>query len=74
MTGSLPATRRVPRGWCLNCGHSPDSHADYTGACEVEISDYGNLDCMCDGLRMCAACDGDPEAHGVHICGRPHGG
>jgi hypothetical protein len=21
-----------------------------------------------DGLRLCAACDGDPEAHGLHVC------
>lgn len=64
-----PTHGRVARGFCLNCGHSPDAHDDQ-GVCEVEVSDYGNLDCSCDGLRMCAACDGDPEAHGLHVCGR----
>lgn len=68
-------TQRVqllPPGFCLNCGHYEDAHDEREGFCDTEVSDYGDLDCRCPRLRLCAACEGDPEAHGMHICGREH--
>jgi hypothetical protein len=70
----------LPPGFCLNCGHHEDAHADLfeeaDGAllCTTEVSDYGVLDCECPGLRLCAACEGDPEALDLHICARAAGG
>ena len=67
----------IPPGFCLNCGHHEDAHGHglplEPRLCDHEVSDYGDMDCSCPGLRLCAACEGDPEAHGLHICGRPHG-
>ena len=66
-----------PPGFCLNCGHSEHAHLfDEDGVesvCDTEVRDYGDMDCACPGLRLCAACEGDPEAHGLHVCGRDHG-
>jgi len=62
-------------GLCLNCGHHEDCHGwpeagSYAPRlCDVEVSDHGRLDCGCLGLRLCAACEGDPEAHDMHVCG-----
>jgi hypothetical protein len=74
------STTLLPPGFCLSCGHHEDAHGwpghDEPNAprlCDTEVSDYGNLDCQCSGLRLCAACEGDPEAHGMHVCGRPDG-
>lgn len=74
---SSVAVRRVqllPPGFCLNCGHHEDAHGfgepDEPRLCDTEVSDYGVLDCACPGLRLCAACEGDPEAYDLHICGR----
>lgn len=64
----MTVDRLLPAGFCLRCGHHRDAH-DCGGSCEVEVSDYGALDCWCDELRLCAACEGDPEAHGMHVCG-----
>lgn len=74
-------TRRVqllPPGFCLRCGHHEDAHgfSDDPNAprlCDTEVRDYGDMDCSCPGLRLCAACEGDPEALGMHVCGREHG-
>jgi hypothetical protein len=60
------ASRRVrllSPGFCLNCGHHEDAHL---------LDEDGDLDCRCPGLRLCAACEGDPEAHDLHVCGRTH--
>lgn len=67
---SAPRVTLLPPGYCLNCGHHEDAHVADEGWCETEISDWGVLDCQCPGLRLCAACEGDPEAHGLHVCGR----
>jgi hypothetical protein len=74
----IEPTRRVtllPPGFCLRCGHHEDAHVldlDFEGTrrCETEVRDYGEMDCSCPGLRLCAACEGDPEAHDLHVCGR----
>ena len=63
----------------MNCGHHEDAHTvdlDFEGppGCDVEVSDHGNLDCLCRGLRLCAACEGDPEAHDLHVCPRGESG
>jgi hypothetical protein len=58
----------LPPGFCLACAHHESGHID--GYCDTEVKDYGEMDCQCRGLRLCAACEGDPEAHGRHICGR----
>jgi hypothetical protein len=58
-------------GYCLICGHHEDGHRR-DGSCEHEVRDYGDLDCSCPGLRLCAACEGDPEAHDMHVCGREY--
>lgn len=62
----------LPPGFCLNCGHAEDAHDVRVPphVCDVEVRDYGDTDCSCPGLRLCAACEGDPEAHGMHVCGR----
>ena len=69
------STVLLPPGFCLNCGHHEDAHGFPDGAgeprlCDTEVSDYGDLDCRCSGLRLCAACEGEPEAHDLHVCGR----
>lgn len=69
---SLVVARRyiAPPGFCMACFHHEDAHRE-DGSCETEVSDYGVLDCACSGLKLCAACCGDPEAHDLHVCGRP---
>lgn len=73
----LRASRRLlPPGYCLTCGHHEDTHLigeDGTTACDTEVSDHGVLDCECPNLRLCAACEGDPEALDLHVCGRGEG-
>lgn len=61
----------LPPGFCLNCGHAEAAHD--RGWCDHEVQDYGNMDCGCTKLKLCAACEGDPEAHGLHVCGRSYG-
>lgn len=60
----------LPPGFCLNCGHTEEAHR--TGRCDHEIRDYGDMDCNCITLKLCAACEGDPEAHDIHVCGREY--
>lgn len=67
---SGPQTTLLPPGFCLICGHHESAHVKGEGWCETEVSDYGNLDCQCPRLRLCAACEGDPEALDLHVCGR----
>lgn len=67
----------LPSGFCLNCAHHEDGHLldDEGGTvCDTEVSDYGVLDCDCPELVLCAACEGDPEAHDLHICPRAGNG
>lgn len=64
-------------GFCLICGHHEDGHGFNEDPlaprlCDYEVSDHGVLDCQCPGLRLCAACEGDPEAHDMHVCGREY--
>jgi hypothetical protein len=54
------------KDYLCECGHPMSCHGQ--DGCEVEVSDYGVLDCSCE--RVCAACVGDPEAHDLHVCGR----
>src|SRR5215831_21024913 len=64
---------QLPPGFCLECGHHEDHHMlgeDGKMLCDTEVRDYGTLDCSCPGLRLCAACEGDPEAHDLHVCAR----
>lgn len=63
----------LPPGFCLNCGHHEDAHGyPEPRYCDTEVQDYGEMDCSCAGLKLCAACEGDPEAHDLHVCGREH--
>lgn len=66
----MSAKQLLPPGFCLRCAHHEDAHTRDGGRCETEVSDYGDLDCSCPGLKLCAACEGDPEAHDRHVCGR----
>jgi hypothetical protein len=66
--------RFLAPGFCLNCGHHEDAHLlDEEGVpsvCVHEVCDHGDMDCSCEGLRLCAACEGDPEALDRHVCAR----
>lgn len=61
-TGSTP----VAAGHCLNCGCHEGSHVTDP----TDVFERLCLDCECQSLRICGACDGDPEAHDLHVCGR----
>lgn len=58
----------LPPGWCLTCRHHEDDHHPVDGFCEIQAGDHEG--CPCDRLALCAACEGDPEAHDLHVCGR----
>lgn len=64
----MKARQVIPQGFCIRCGHHEDAHVLVGLRCEVEVRDYGEMDCQCTGLKLCAACEGDPEAHGLHVC------
>lgn len=55
----------VPPGFCLNCLHHAEAHGP-DGFCDTEVSDYGELDCRCPGLRLCPGCEEPPARH---VCG-----
>ena len=45
---SQPDARSAAQGRvCARCGHAETLHAPGGGACEVEVCDYGDLDCFC---------------------------
>lgn len=55
---------------CAADGHAYDGDDCGVGRCYCGLQQYPKG----GPPRGCAACEGDPDAHGMHVCGRPFGG